>query len=533
MMSRRFHRALVGLVSLIAVSGSAWCEDAPVSAVWDSANGAAVAVERNTWLVDEVIEALAQHHVDGLNRAELTERWLQVTQRNDEVPVSPTATLSRVFQGLANAVLRPSVNDGPRSALETDNPPTVRLSLERLLQRTEPSSIDGAWMQFFDRVPGTPRLIPAAEARVQAQFAANAYVGLGVTAGNKDDVLVFPSILPGGSAERAGLPAGVKVLAIDGWSTLHQPVNEGVNRIRGPVGSWITLRIQDEKGERDLAIQRDFVRFVTVHGWNEQPPGPRRDNPSEAPAPSLPDGIAYLRCGQLGGSTVHELRQAELQVRRAGQQAVILDLRSPERAGDVKYAQLVADALLDEGVLWREVDRQGRATEIRSDRECLFRGLPLAVLISSYSQPSDLLLAAALRDAGRAVVIQEHRHVLANLGLPVVSNPLSNQSGQGIYRYQEVAVAEGRWMLRIPTVRIDRKEARWPVTGDSVWHTVHWQAPTTGLPNAIAPQQAALAKESKRLLAQNPALPVALQRLGPVGVAVQHLQQALSQKAAS
>lgn len=532
-MRRFLIGCLCSIWGVVLGPGLARAEEAPVSAVWDVTGGTDLASQRMTWLKNDVLDALERWHVDRIPRDKLEERWrLAQTERKWSSIASGVkgADVSVGLTDLASSLIGLRSLARPVSALAPANPLMPRTPAERLASRWPVERVDAqsqnALPLFLHRLPGAPQLVPASEARVQAQLAANAYVGLGVTASGQDGYLSFPTILPGGSAEHAKLPPGVLVLEIDGWSTYQQSISEAVERIRGPVGTWVALRIKDDQGERDVRIRRDFVRFVTVHGWDERPPGVRGATHARA---ALPRDIAYLRCQQLGGSTVHELRQVEAKIREGRQRGVILDLRTPERTGDVRFARLIADALTDGGVLWRERDRDGQTREVLSDRECLFRGLPMVVLFSSSGETATLALAAALRDSGRATVIEERTHDHSDQGHVVQSFDQDERPQTEPYRYESVSLAEGRWTLRVPTQRIQRADttAAWPLVGDAVWHTV--EAVRTGLveERVLTARRQAVQPLDEQVLAKNPPLPEALHSLGALGLAIQQLTQQL------
>ena len=165
--------------------------------------------------------------------------------------------------------------------------------------------------------------------------------------------------------------------------------------------------------------------------------------------PNLP--IAYLRVEPPVSSTLHELRQAERKLRAEGFQAVVIDLRS-YGGGLLSHAALVADGLLDGGVMWK-IHGTGTnpPTEYRADRECLFRDWPMVVLIDGRMSMSDALIAAALQDNKRAILVGEPTKVAGYVSTVVElpGEPLA---------------------LVIPTGRFERavKERGWPVKPDRV-----------------------------------------------------------------
>jgi C-terminal processing protease CtpA/Prc len=84
-----------------------------------------------------------------------------------------------------------------------------------------------------------------------------------------------------------------------------------------------------------------------------------------------------------------------------------MDFRSPRRSGDFHLARLLADGLLDGGTMWTWQDRSGQPHVETADRECLFRGIPLVVIVDSDVDATAAHVAAALQDAGRATIVGE------------------------------------------------------------------------------------------------------------------------------
>src|SRR5262249_35822359 len=124
--------------------------------------------------------------------------------------------------------------------------------------------------------------------------------------------------------------------------------------------------------------------------------------------PDAETPVAYVRVDALRISTLQELRQLEPRLRAKGFRALILDMRFSNGDGMVRNAALFADGLLDGGLMWtaRGADENSRQ-EYRADRECLFRDWPIALLINDTLDRQQALVAAALQDNGRAVLVGE------------------------------------------------------------------------------------------------------------------------------
>lgn len=197
-------------------------------------------------------------------------------------------------------------------------------------------------------------------------------------------------------AERAGIRTGDVIIAVDGQSTAGWNVTQAVRRIRGPKGTTVTLTVQHRDGTiEEIPIVRDVIVVPTVT-WE-----PAIDE-SGAPARD----VAIVQLQQFTQHTVGDLQEALRQIRQRGYRAIILDLRS-NPGGSLDATIRVADMFLDRGIILYEVDRGGakRAVQARQGGEGV--DIPVVVLVGPGSASGAEVLASALQDNGRAVLIGE------------------------------------------------------------------------------------------------------------------------------
>jgi hypothetical protein len=116
--------------------------------------------------------------------------------------------------------------------------------------------------------------------------------------------------------------------------------------------------------------------------------------------------VAYLRIDNISASTVHELRSREARLRAGGKKALILDVRYAGSGNREGYhaAVLLADALLDSGSMGTLRTRDG-VRQFEADPDCLFRGWPVAVLVSGFTSGEAEWFVAALQDNHRALIL--------------------------------------------------------------------------------------------------------------------------------
>jgi hypothetical protein len=348
---------------------------------------------------------------------------------------------------------------------------------------------------FFDgmlaAVPGPPEWLPPAIARVTEQVAGNRYVGIGIQIRKGTDE-PFPQLVDvfrRGTARKGGARQGDLVVEVNGKSTRDVPLTQVVDWLRGEEGSSLTIVVRQPKSDdaRTLHLTREKVPFDTLHGFRRLVEE-RWDYRIAADQP-----VAYAHVASFNSATLHELRQLERTLRAEGVRALVLDLRGGGgMETGLDAAALVADALLDGGVMWRLRDVHA-AREVRADPECLFRGWPMAVLVGDRLLgvgPS--AVAAALQDNGRAVLVggrlrlvtvqtlgQEYpggRPVPAPAGAAGEEAPGAGDAGQVVPDFPVtglIPLPDGGGALRLRTALLQRarKDRGWPVRPDQLVKT--------------------------------------------------------------
>jgi carboxyl-terminal processing protease len=195
-------------------------------------------------------------------------------------------------------------------------------------------------------------------------------------------------------ADKAGIRAGDAILTVDGESTAGWTVGQAVRRIRGPQGSEVTLGVRHESGEtEDITITRAVITVPTVftHEVEDADGNPVND-------------IAYVELQQISDETVQELREFIADIEEKGYRGLVLDLRR-NPGGGLRATVEVADLFLDSGVILIQVDKEGNEVVERAGSGDQGEEIPLVVLVGRGSASGAEVLAAALRDNGRAVLI--------------------------------------------------------------------------------------------------------------------------------
>jgi carboxyl-terminal processing protease len=193
-------------------------------------------------------------------------------------------------------------------------------------------------------------------------------------------------------AAEAGLQSGDFITHIDGESVLGMTLSEAVDRMRGPVGSEIVITISREGAEEpfDITIVRDIIKIRAVRGRAEGDVAILRITAfNEQTEENLKSEIARLK-QEIGADTVR---------------GYVIDLRN-NPGGLLSEAVAVADAFLDEGEI---VSTRGRdleqAERVNAQAGDLADGKPLVVLVNEGSASASEIVAGALQDQRRAVLV--------------------------------------------------------------------------------------------------------------------------------
>lgn len=217
--------------------------------------------------------------------------------------------------------------------------------------------------------------------------------GLGIEISIKDGILTVISPIEDTPAYRAGIKAGDQILKIDDKFTKDLTVMDAVKRMRGTKGTKVTLTIMRDGFERpkDFPLTRDIIQVKSVK------------------FKTLDDGYGYVRIAQFQEKTADDLQKALESLKEANKgklSGLVLDLRN-DPGGLLDQAVRVAENFLDEGKLivyteGREKDSQMRFTSRKGDKQPNF---PIVVLINSGSASASEIVAGALQDHKRAVVM--------------------------------------------------------------------------------------------------------------------------------
>ena len=238
------------------------------------------------------------------------------------------------------------------------------------------------------------------------------FFGIGIEISMENGQLTVVSPIEDTPAYKAGLKAGDIILAVDGHPTQDMSMQESVSKIRGPRGSEVELLIlhKEAKTPSQVRIARDSIPLISVK------------------TRMLEEGYAWVRITRFSDNTEKELLEGLANARKKGPlKGVVLDLRS-NPGGLLEQANKVSDVFLSSGVI---VSIRGRSAE--DSKEFTARAqatdvtCPLVVLVNSGTASASEIVAGALRDHKRGLVIGEK-----SFGKGSVQNVIPLPDGSGL-----------------------------------------------------------------------------------------------------
>ncbi|MFH1675190.1 MAG: S41 family peptidase [Pseudomonadota bacterium] len=215
--------------------------------------------------------------------------------------------------------------------------------------------------------------------------------GLGIVITKVEGVITVISPIEGTPAFGAGIEAGDKIIKVDGANTKDMALEEAVKKMRGPKGTKVTITIIREGLEKpkDFSITRDIIPLKSVRSF------------------SLKDGYGYIRITNFRDKTTEDLEKAlsKLESEKVPMRGLVLDLRH-NPGGLLDQAIKVADLFLEDGTIVSikgRIKAHNKTYTAHPDKEK--RTYPIIVLINGGSASAAEIVAGALQDHGRALIL--------------------------------------------------------------------------------------------------------------------------------
>lgn len=237
---------------------------------------------------------------------------------------------------------------------------------------------------------------PPVQAEQNREFIAGKFGGIGAQVSVNDNQepyivdVIRDACIHTTPADRAGLQANDVIRAVDGQEVQGWPLEDVVDIVKGDPGTNVVLTIfrpvEDGDGEEiDITIRRDAVDQITVYD-------------------AMFDDIGYLYLQSFNHVSSQQM-QCKLEILLdENPRAIILDLRG-NGGGLLNESIAIADMFLDQGVVLIQRDRHGDEERHLSEDGSIAEDIPLVVLINEGSASASEVVAGALQDRGRAILI--------------------------------------------------------------------------------------------------------------------------------
>lgn len=285
------------------------------------------------------------------------------------------------------------------------------------------------------------------------------FEGIGVQLGLKDGHIIVIAPLKGDPAEKVGIRAGDWIVKVDEEDTIGWTLQEAVKKIRGPKGTTVVLTILHETGEatEDISIIREAIHVPFVKSWVKVPEEIIEISGVNGIEPLRKrfEKVAYIELSRFGDSTNSEWDKTVREIVQAQNingslKGLILDLRS-NPGGYLDGSVYIASEFLQFGIVVSQVGTDGQKEDYPVNRKGMLFDIPLVVLVDKGTASASEIVAGALQDHKRAMVVGEK-----TFGKGYVQSPQEFKDGSALH------VTTAKWLL--PSGKSINKEGVTPDT---------------------------------------------------------------------
>ncbi len=241
----------------------------------------------------------------------------------------------------------------------------------------------------------------------------NAFTGVGIQVEQRDNQIIIVAPIPGTPADRAGVRRGDRLVKIDGQPLASPTLDSTIKLVRGEPGSLVTLTVSRTAQAQliDYPLRREKIRLESVRLTSV-----------------LPGRIGYLQITQFSERTGEEFQATLEGLEQQGLRALVIDLRN-NPGGLLDAAIEVCGQFFEKDELI--VYTQGRTPESRENHYApgghRHRTYPVAILVNGGSASAAEIVAGAMRDTKRAIIVGEK-----TFGKGSVQSVIELQNGEGL-----------------------------------------------------------------------------------------------------
>ena len=235
--------------------------------------------------------------------------------------------------------------------------------------------------------------IPASDIRAENEKLDGSMSGIGVSFFMMNDTANVDQVIPNGPAEKVGMLAGDRIISVNGESIVGGTLTaEGIrSKIRGEKGTKVRIGVKRNTSKKTLTftITRDDIPMNTIDV-----------------SYMLDDKTGYIKIAQFGKNTYDEFFAALSTLKKDGASRYLVDLRG-NRGGYMEMAILMVNEFLEQGelIVYTKGRKEREDIQVWSDDQGSFHDAQVAVLIDEYSASASEIMAGALQDNDRGLVV--------------------------------------------------------------------------------------------------------------------------------
>ena len=235
--------------------------------------------------------------------------------------------------------------------------------------------------------------IPASDIRAENEKLDGSMSGIGVSFFMMNDTANVDQVIPNGPAEKVGMLAGDRIISVNGESIVGGTLTaEGIrSKIRGEKGTKVKIGVKRNSSKKTLTftITRDDIPMNTVDV-----------------SYMIDDKTGYIKIAQFGKNTYDEFFAALSKLKKDGASRYIVDLRG-NPGGYMEMAILMVNEFLEQGelIVYTKGRKEREDIQVWSDDQGSFHDAQVAVLIDEYSASASEIMAGALQDNDRGLVV--------------------------------------------------------------------------------------------------------------------------------
>lgn len=246
------------------------------------------------------------------------------------------------------------------------------------------------------------------------QGLAGKFEGIGAELSLKDNAIVVVAPIDGSPAKKAGIAAGDIIIKVNNESVSGKPLNQVVEKIRGPKGTEVTLNIlqKDAEEPKDIKIVRDEIQVKSLTTWTKKVNEVEGINAkAEGLANAGDNKVIYIRLSQFGDSANDEWTNVASSIDRQLTndktiKGIVFDLRN-NPGGYLNDAVYISSEFIPSGAAVLQEDKNQKRTSFPVTGKGLLTDVPVVVLINKGSASASEIVSGALRDHKRALLVGE------------------------------------------------------------------------------------------------------------------------------